>query len=91
LTDASNDQAGAVLYGTQIPSAEGIEISFQQWQYGGGSPPADGISFVLVDGSTTLTAPGAFGGSLGFAQKLPNNDPAQTFIPGVAGGYLPPG
>lgn len=90
LTDASNDQAGAVLYTQPIPSTSGVEISFDQWQYGGTQTPApaDGISFFLVDGATTLDVPGAFGGSLGYAQKLPDDNAANTLIPGVDNGYL---
>jgi uncharacterized repeat protein (TIGR01451 family) len=90
LTDASNDQAGAVLYSQPIPSTSGVEISFEQWQYGGTQTPApaDGISFFLVDGAATLDAPGAFGGSLGYAQKLPDDLPANTLVPGVNHGYL---
>jgi uncharacterized repeat protein (TIGR01451 family) len=90
LTDASNNQSGAVLYTQPIPSTSGVEISFDQWQYGGTqSPsPADGIAFFLVDGAATLDVPGAFGGSLGYAQKLPDDLPANTLIPGVNHGYL---
>jgi len=94
LTDASNDQAGAVLYEQALPTEHGLHISFQQWQYGGqsvfqGQPvQADGISFFLVDGTASLTAPGAFGGSLGYAQKRPDDNPANPFLPGVNGGYL---
>lgn len=90
LTDASNDQAGAVLYTQPLPSTGGVEISFEQWQYGGTQTPApaDGIAFFLVDGATTLDVPGAFGGSLGYAQKLPDSNPANAMIPGVSNGYL---
>ncbi|MGG7507487.1 DUF7507 domain-containing protein [Plantibacter sp. YIM 135249] len=90
LTDASNNQAGAVLSAQPIPSTSGVEISFEQWQYGGTQTPApaDGISFFLVDGAATLDDPGAFGGSLGYAQKLPDDNPANTLIPGVNHGYL---
>jgi hypothetical protein len=94
LTDASNDQAGAVLYEQPLPTANGLHISFQQWQYGGQSVfqgqviPADGISFFLVDGTASLTAPGAFGGSLGYAQKIPDDNLANPFVPGVNQGYL---
>ena len=90
LTGAANDQAGAMLSEKPIPSTTGVEISFEQWQYGGTQTPApaDGISFFLVDGAVALDAPGAFGGSLGYAQKLPDDDPAGTVIPGVNGGYL---
>lgn len=90
LTDASRDQSGAVLYDRALPATEGLDVTFDQWQYGSTTPiaDADGISFFLVDGATSLTAPGAFGGSLGYAQKLPDDDPAQPFLPGVAHGYL---
>ncbi|WP_328912374.1 MULTISPECIES: DUF7507 domain-containing protein [unclassified Streptomyces] len=89
LTDASNDQSAAVLYNHALPANQGLVTSFDQWQYGGTTnPPADGISFFLIDGAASLTAPGAFGGSLGYAQKLPNDDPNETFLPGVNHGYV---
>lgn len=95
LTDALPDQAGAVLYDTPIKATDGVEITFEQWQYGGYSTlpqfagqTADGISFFLVDANAELDAPGAFGGSLGYAKKLPDDDPANAMVPGVAGGYL---
>ncbi|MFB6612512.1 hypothetical protein ACFCVO_19485 [Agromyces sp. NPDC056379] len=95
LTDALPDQAGAVLYDTPIPATDGVEITFEQWQYGGYSTipqfadqTADGIAFFLVDATATLDAPGAFGGSLGYAKKLPDDNPANAMVPGVAGGYL---
>ncbi|MEV6748793.1 hypothetical protein AB0N21_31080 [Streptomyces sp. NPDC051080] len=89
LTDASNDQSAAVLYNHALPANQGLVTTFDQWQYGGTTnPPADGISFFLIDGAASLTSPGAFGGSLGYAQKLPDDDPAATFLPGVNRGYL---
>ncbi|MEE1736591.1 hypothetical protein [Streptomyces sp. BE147] len=89
LTDAANDQSSAVLYNHALPANQGLVTTFDQWQYGGTTnPPADGISFFLIDGAASLTAPGAFGGSLGYAQKLPDDDPDATFLPGVNSGYL---
>jgi uncharacterized repeat protein (TIGR01451 family) len=90
LTDASTDQSGAVLYNHAIPATQGLDVTFEQWQYGSTTPntPADGISFFLVNGDVALTHPGAFGGSLGYAQKLPDDDPSAEFLPGVDGGYL---
>ncbi len=90
LTDASTDQAGAVLYNRALPANQGLDVTFDQWQYGSTTPanPADGISFFLVNGDGALTHPGAFGGSLGYAQKLPDDDPTATFLPGVDRGYL---
>lgn len=90
LTDAGNDRSGAVLFDQALPAEEGVEVTFDTYQYGSTSlpNPADGISFFLVDGSGGLTAPGAFGGSLGYAQKQPDGDPSRPFIPGVDNGYL---
>ncbi|MGW5353620.1 DUF7507 domain-containing protein [Streptomyces sp. NPDC004031] len=89
LTDAGNDRSAAVLYNHALPANQGLVTTFDQWQYGATTnPPADGISFFLIDGAASLTAPGAFGGSLGYAQKLPDDDPNATFLPGVNHGYV---
>jgi hypothetical protein len=90
LTDASDDQVGAALFDSRIPSSNGLQVTFEQWQYGNDPafPPADGISFFLTDGVEDLDRPGAFGGSLGYAQKLPDDNPANPFVPGVDHGYL---
>ncbi|MER7704047.1 hypothetical protein ABTX81_14225 [Kitasatospora sp. NPDC097605] len=90
LTDAGFDEAGAVLFDQALPAGNGLDVTFDQWQYGSTTPatPADGISFFLVNGDTSLTHPGAFGGSLGYAQKLPDDNPSLAFLPGVDRGYL---
>jgi uncharacterized repeat protein (TIGR01451 family) len=90
LTDASTDKAGAVLYNHALPASAGLDVTFDVWQYGSTTPatPADGVSFFLVNGDVSLTEPGAFGGSLGYAQKLPDDNPARPFADGVDGGYL---
>ncbi|GAA3213586.1 DUF7507 domain-containing protein [Actinocorallia longicatena] len=96
LTDAGKDRAGAALFQSEIPASDGLDVSFEQWQYGSTTPSpirpgmqhADGISFFLTDGIGDLDAPGAFGGSLGYAQKRPDGDPNRPFIPGVRNGYL---
>jgi hypothetical protein len=80
LTSADEDQSAAVLHNHALPASQGLVVTFDQWQYGNTTvPPADGISFFLIDGAAQLTAPGAFGGSLGYAQKLPDDDPAEEF------------
>jgi uncharacterized repeat protein (TIGR01451 family) len=78
LTDASGNQAGAALYNAPIPASAGLDVTFDQWQYGGSS--ADGITFFLANGSGQLNATGAPGGSLGYAQR--------NGAPGVMGGYV---
>lgn len=93
LTDAGRNRSAAVLFNHALPASEGLDVTFDTWQYGGNpndGPPADGISFFLTDGEVNLTTPGAFGGSLGYAKKqpTPNIDPTGPFIDGVAGGYL---
>lgn len=89
LTDAHVEQTGAVLFDSPIPAREGLAVTFEQWQYGNTTrAPADGISFFLTDGAARLTTPGAFGGSLGYAQKLPDDTSGGQFVPGVDGGYL---
>lgn len=91
LTDSKTNQSGAALYNSPVSSQDGLVVSFEQWQYGsvgvwdGEKRPADGISFFLVDGDATLDAPGAFGGSLGYAQK---NSADAGRVPGVEKGYL---
>lgn len=89
LTDAHAEETGAVLFDSPVPAEDGLEVTFEQWQYGGTTrTPADGISFFLTDGAARLTTPGAFGGSLGYAQKLPDGRAGAHFVPGVDGGYL---
>ncbi|MFJ5926979.1 LPXTG cell wall anchor domain-containing protein [Kitasatospora sp. NPDC092948] len=90
ITDSNFDQDGAVLFDQALPAGAGLDVSFDQWQYGSTTPatPADGISFFLVNGDVSLAHPGAYGGSLGYAQKLPGDDSNLTFLPGVDSGYL---
>ncbi len=93
LTDAGGNRAAAVLYNHALPATEGLDVTFDVWQYGGNpnSPAtADGVSFFLTDGEANLTTPGAFGGSLGYAKKQPTPGvtPTPPFIDGVQDGYL---
>lgn len=83
LTDAENYQLGGILYNKPLSGNGGLDITFQQYQFGGTG--ADGIGFFLVDGSTDLTTTGGDGGSLGYAQVQHDGSPRQ---PGVLAGYL---
>ncbi len=81
FTDNEGNLAGFLLSNDPLPLPAGLDVSFDYYSYDKTSgSPADGLSFFLVNGATTLTAPGAVGGSLGYAQN--------TTTPGVAGGYL---
>ncbi|WNZ24923.1 DUF4347 domain-containing protein [Leptolyngbya sp. NK1-12] len=87
LTNNSTDQAAFVIYNNAIPSNAGLTITFDFFAYSGqGTNGAraggDGISFFLIDGAQSPTVAGAFGGSLGYAQKQVDG------IDGIAGGYL---
>lgn len=83
LTSNVADQAAFVLYNNPISSRDGLTITFELYAYGGTTDPdrADGVSFFLLDGSVSPDTAGAFGGSLGYAQKT-------GIAPGIAGGYL---
>ncbi|SNT12799.1 conserved repeat domain-containing protein [Micrococcales bacterium KH10] len=83
LTHAAQNSTGGILYNQALPATGGMEITFHQAQYGGNG--ADGISFFLTDGAYNLTATGADGGSLGYAQKVGTG---ATDRPGVVGGFL---
>ncbi|WP_317230323.1 Ig-like domain-containing protein, partial [Clavibacter sp. MX14-G9D] len=80
LTDNRGNATGGVVYDTAIPANGGLDIRFDQYQYGTATSGADGIGFFLADGGVSLTGAGAAGSALGYSQ-------AGT-IPGVNGGYL---
>jgi uncharacterized repeat protein (TIGR01451 family) len=84
LTDNENDVAGYVVYNVSLPLTEGLNITFDYYSYDTRAIPADGLSFFLVNGNTTLTQPGGLGGSLSYAQY---NVPPTSHA-GVANGYL---
>ncbi|MFB8794737.1 MAG: Ig-like domain-containing protein [Microcoleus sp.] len=67
LTSANTSQAGFVLYNNPLSSTEGVKVTFDFFAYNGvGSPPGDGLSFFLVDGTANPTSAGNGGGGLGY-------------------------
>lgn len=85
LTENTTNQSTYAFYDDQIFSVNAqIKIEMDYAFYNGTG--ADGITFFLVDGSVNASTfeTGAYGGSLGYAQKTASpND-----IPGLTGGYL---
>lgn len=81
MTTNTGNLSTYAYYNTPVPSQNTTiysEFDFAFWE-DGGSGAADGLAFFIFDGSQTFAA-GAFGGSLGYAQK--------TGIDGLAGGYI---
>ncbi|WBA42650.1 Ig-like domain-containing protein [Hymenobacter canadensis] len=81
LTSVVLNQSGFAVDQTAFAAPQGFGISFEFFAYGGTG--ADGFSCFLFDGSTVTFAPGASGGSLGYAQKTV--DPISN---GVPNGYI---
>jgi len=65
LTEAANSQSGFVLYNTPISNNRGIDVSFNQAQWGGDG--ADGIVFFVKDAANSSTTPGGNGGAMGYS------------------------
>jgi MSHA biogenesis protein MshQ len=85
LTDnTGNNAKAATVPGIFPASGNYISVEFQQYAYNG-SVGADGIALTLSDYAVTAV-PGAFGGSLGYAPKVPPAVPSN--VPGFAGGWI---
>lgn len=85
LTDATNSVSTMAALQQLFPAAGNkIVVEFDHFAYGGNG--ADGIGVVLSDASVA-PVPGAFGGSLGYAQKQVSAG-GDTTHPGFAGGWI---
>ncbi len=84
LTDSTGYRKGGAVYTAASASALGLEVTFDQWQYGTAKYGGDGVTFFIADGAATVTSPGGLGSSLGYAQNT-NQPPAPN---GIAGAYL---
>lgn len=88
LTDNTGNNAKAVTVPGIFPaSGNYISVEFQEFAYNGSG--ADGIAVTLSDYSVS-PVPGAFGGSLGYAQKTGTSctSSGATTCPGFAGGWV---
>ncbi len=90
LATATTQQANAVYFDTPVPSAGNeVKITFNVNMWGGNNfngTGADGLTFFLYDASVPFSV-GAFGGSLGYAQK-DTAQGADTTHDGMAGGFV---
>ena len=88
LTDANGSEATwATLLNTFPGAGNRVSVEFDEFAYGGTG--ADGIAVILSDASIPPVA-GAFGGSMGFAQKSNPGSDCTTVggCPGFSGGWL---
>ncbi|MFA5516571.1 MAG: hypothetical protein WDA20_09820 [Desulfuromonadales bacterium] len=85
LTNNTGNQTGYAYNDTTSFTLQGgLIIQFDYVTWGGNG--ADGYSIYLFDANVPTFNIGAFGGSLGYAQKLPPTvNPA---VPGISGGYI---
>jgi fibronectin-binding autotransporter adhesin len=91
LTTSSGNESTYAYDPTAFSSANAtIAVKFTYTASNGTAAPADGITFFLADASVVAASgfsPGAFGGSLGYAQKNAASAPP-TGASGLNGGYL---
>jgi len=84
LTNNAGNQVGTIFSTTALPTANGLDVSWNSYQFNGTG--ADGISFDLAAVNPTNPVPptttGPSGGSLGYAANIPNN------ADGMPYGYL---
>lgn len=89
LTPAKTNQTGAILSNFTFPSTQGLQVTFTTYTYGGSADGiakngADGISFLLTDGTATApTVAGGLGGSMGYSCSNGNGT-----YEGLANAYL---
>ena len=86
LTDNTGNNAKAVTAPGIFPAAGNyISVEFQLYAYNGSG--ADGVAVTLSDYAAPAV-PGAFGGSLGYAQKTGTDCGKAGGCPGFAGGWI---
>lgn len=85
LTPLQKTVAGGVFAATSVPTSQGLDVTFDLNQYGGGTYGADGIAFALAAvNPTSPTAPpniGQTGGALGYSSQ-------NGTVKGLANAYL---
>ena len=83
FTSTTTFQEGGVFASTSVPTSQGLDVTFNSYQYGGTG--ADGLAFVLAavnPGNPVIpTAIGQPGGALGYSA-------ASSSLSGLTNGYL---
>lgn len=83
LTNSSTNQVGGIYGSQSVPTSNGLDVTFNTYQWGGGG--ADGMAFMLtaVDPANPAapTSIGPYGGSLGYS-------PAYGSVVGLNNAYL---
>ena len=87
LTANAGGQAGFVILNTPLNAQQGFRVAFDMYQYSMSARPADGIGFMLIDGSYSPTTHGGSGGSLGYGRNVYRQDTNTTGYSGILGGY----
>ncbi len=84
LTPALGTKVGGVFASTSVPTSQGLDATFNSYQYGGNG--ADGIGFVLAAVNPANpqipASTGPSGGSLGYAGQVNNS------MNGLTDGYM---
>ncbi|MGD0844571.1 MAG: hypothetical protein ABSA06_09425 [Geobacteraceae bacterium] len=92
LTNIQGNQTGFAYNTTPFDLSAGVLIQFDYASWGGSG--ADGTSVFLFDSNVSTFNIGAFGGSLGYAQKMADNPicnggtSVSPAVPGISGGYV---
>jgi uncharacterized repeat protein (TIGR01451 family)/fimbrial isopeptide formation D2 family protein len=88
LTNNSGNQTGYAYNTTSFDLSQGLLVQFDYATWGGTG--ADGYSIYLFDAGVSPFNIGAFGGSLGYAQKLSTAtcNPVTPSVAGISGGYV---
>jgi hypothetical protein len=84
FTGAATGQVGGVFGADSFPTSNGIDVTFTAYQYGGTTPPADGIGFLLaaVNPSDPVSPTGlaSSGGSLGYSATATLNGMTDAYL-----------
>ncbi len=93
LTPDSGGKVGAVFASASVPTSQGLDATFNLYQYGTATPAgADGMSFLLAavnpTDPVTPSSIGPTGGSLGYSAQPQDTTNPSGPLSGLSDGYL---